>query len=595
MRARPVTRTTHRLVALLCALAMVACASGSVEISEPTTPIENDDPPPPIDHDAESIPLPEEDAGPKPPEPEPEDASAAEDGGAPEDGGVPEPPPPPEPEDGGPPPPPPPPDPTAPGGIDGGALPTEDCRRSAGALQWSCNGPIPGAHCVAVNEPNDSDGWHDNFICTPSDIGLRWSSAGPYDGMRCVAITEPADTHGWSDNFLCLPGNSPYALRWSHGGDAPVGQCVPWIEPDDPFPWRDNYLCLDASLPSAPPPRFQPVFSVRPADDGIDPAIEDAVVALIRRALPRSRVRIAVFTFTRMTVAQALIDAHNRGVDVRVVVDGGADDPPESAVPALVRALGRARVTVCGAPGTACLGTGIMHHKTALFSALDDGSRSVVVQSSHNYTGAQRRRHNNALIIRGDARLFSAYERVFEHQRRDIVRRGYYHTADGSLGTRAYFFPRDAGDTAVSALNNVDCRGGGRIRVAMAFFTNARLAVADALLRRHREGCDVQVVVGDAHIRIGPRVRDLLRDGGVPLSLYRESAGGWALHSKYMLIDARYAGSRTNRRLVFTGSHNWTGGALRENDETMLRVENDAVFEAYLADWGRVRAGAGRP
>ncbi|MEZ4392423.1 MAG: phospholipase D-like domain-containing protein [Polyangiales bacterium] len=575
-----------RVAWLTLLLTLVGCAeAGTVISAVPSAPVEEDDPEFVIDQDAEATPLPDEDAGPKPPEPEPEPEPA--EGGVPED-----PPPPPPPEDGGPPEPPSPPDPAAPA-PDAGFTP-EDCRRSAGPLQWSCSGPIAGAHCVSVNDPDDSDGWRDNVICTPTDIGLRWSSARPYEGMRCTAITEPADPHGWSDNFLCLPSDSPWALRWSHAGAPPAGDCVPWIEPRDPHPWSDNYLCLEAR-PAQPPPRFQSVFSVRPSDDEPDGAVEDAIVSLIRRALPRSRVRVAVFTFTRSVVAQALIDAHNRGVDVRVVVDGGADDPASSAVPALIRALGRARVTVCGAPGTACLGTGIMHHKTSLFSALDDGSRSVVVQSSHNFSGSQRRRHNNAVIVRGDSRLFAAYERVFEQQRRDIVRRGYYHTADGSFHTRAYFFPRDAGDTVVSVLNNVDCRSGGRVRVAMAFFTNARLAVAEALRRRRQEGCDVQVVVGDAHIPIGPRVRAALRDGGVGLTLYRASAGGWALHSKYLLIDARYAGSRSRRRLVFTGSHNWTGGALRENDETLLRVEDDGVFESFMTDWSRVRAAASRP
>jgi phosphatidylserine/phosphatidylglycerophosphate/cardiolipin synthase-like enzyme len=129
----------------------------------------------------------------------------------------------------------------------------------------------------------------------------------------------------------------------------------------------------------------------------------------------------------------------------------------------------------------------------------------------------------------------------------------------------------------------------------MAFFTDARVAVAQRLAARRRDGCNVQVVVGDADIPLGDTVRSTLTDAGVALTTYPERAGMWGLHSKYLLIDAPYAGSTTHRRLVFTGSHNWTGPALTIHDETLLRVENDGVFDAYLADWSRVRTAAMRP
>ena len=41
-----------------------------------------------------------------------------------------------------------------------------------------------------------------------------------------------------------------------------------------------------------------------------------------------------------------------------------------------------------------------MHHKTFLFSALEDGSRNVVMQASHNLTTTQLSLHNNAVIVR---------------------------------------------------------------------------------------------------------------------------------------------------------------------------------------------------
>jgi phosphatidylserine/phosphatidylglycerophosphate/cardiolipin synthase-like enzyme len=343
----------------------------------------------------------------------------------------------------------------------------------------------------------------------------------------------------------------------------------------------------------APPPRFTAVFSTRNAANANDTRVEDAVISLIRMAVPGSRVRIAVFNFGRSTVSSELIAAHRRGVDVRLVLDGGTPRDPGTEVPTLIAGLGRDRIVICDAPGTACIGSGIMHHKTFLFSQLSDGSRNVVVQGSHNFTLGQLHMHNNALIVRGDAALYAGFERVFDDLRRDVEDPNYYRILDGDLNTRAYFFPRASGDTSVSIVENVTCDRTATIRVAMAFFTDARIAVARALAQKAREGCSVELVIGNDEIPAGDLVVSTLRSAGARVTLYPQRTNEWGLHSKYMLIDAVYAGAR--RQLVFTGSHNWTGPALDNNDETLLKVEDLGVFRAYSADWLFVRDAAVRP
>lgn len=420
----------------------------------------------------------------------------------------------------------------------------------------------------------------------PDDIGPEDFPIPPEDG----GLKKP-DPPPWDEDAGEPP--DPPEPPPEDAGDAP--------RPGDdaglpPVPDHDAGVALPTLLP-----RYSTVFSTRPQDSAPDTAVEDLLLALIRRAVPGSRIRVAVYHFTRGRVSEALVAAFRRGVDVRVLLDGGVravlDDPDAAEIteaPTLILGLGRSRVTLCRAPGGACLGTNIMHHKTFLFSDVGGGSRNVVVQASHNLTTTQTHLHNNAVVVRGDSALFAAYERTFEQQRRDVVQENYYRASAGNFRTRAYFFPRAAGDTAVAAIDSVSCEGGGRIRVAMAFFTNARLEVARALARRRREGCGVEVVVGDSGIRVGRQVLAALRDAGVRVTRYPTRSGGWGLHSKYLIIDARYGGSSARRRLVFTGSHNWTRGALRDNDETMLRVEDDGVFNAFMADWARLRLAAVR-
>lgn len=345
---------------------------------------------------------------------------------------------------------------------------------------------------------------------------------------------------------------------------------------------------------TAPPP-FTALFSHRADSNAPDTAIEDAVVDLINRAMPGSRIRIAMYSFTRSRPATALINASRRGVDVQLVVDGGSTSTIGTEIPGLITALGASRVTVCAAPGTSCNGTGIMHQKTFLFSALDDGSRNVVMQASHNLTTTQLSMHNNAVIVRGDAALFAAYERTFNDMRRDVTNLDYYRIDDGDLATRVYFFPRQTGDTAASIIDNASCDSTSRILVAMAFFTDARIAVAQSLAARARAGCSVTVVAGDADIPLGSNVASTLTAARVTLVRYPTRGGSWDLHSKYIVIDAPYAGSTAHRHLVFTGSHNWTGPSLDQNDETLLRVEREEVFNAFVADHAHIRASAVRP
>lgn len=450
--------------------------------------------------------------------------------------------------------------------------------------------------------------------CSGSLVGSDSTDAGARDARAIDAAR--GDASAMDRDAAGLDADDPLDAREPTSDDAATVDdafVVPTPGPDAfvvPTPGLDAFvvpmpgldaavIAPDAYVPPAldagtrpRPPTYETVFSRRAASNARDTTIEARIVQLIDAALPGSRIRVAVYTFTRTGPADALIRAQARGVDVRIVLDGGADDGPGSEVGRLQSGLGRDRVHLCDAPGTSCLGTGIMHHKSFLFSALDDGSNDVVVQASHNLSAGQLTMHNNAVIVRGDAALFAAYERTWNDLWADVEMRDYYRSDDGDSGARVYFFPRVSGDTAVSVLDNVRCDGTSRIRVAMAFFTNARIEVAQALAARARDGCSVRVVVGDAEIPIGTRVASTIRAGGGHVTTYPATDSEWGLHSKYMLIDAPYAGSPGHRRLVFTGSHNWTGPALHENDETMLRVENDAVFDAFWADWDHVRASA---
>jgi phosphatidylserine/phosphatidylglycerophosphate/cardiolipin synthase-like enzyme len=330
----------------------------------------------------------------------------------------------------------------------------------------------------------------------------------------------------------------------------------------------------------APGQRVETVFSAPRGTGDSDLTIEKRLIELMQRAKVGSKVRIAMFHWGRNGIAEAVVAAAARGVDVRVVLDS---ENSGAALTTLQSGLG-SKLTLCTRGRGSCIGTSINHNKFFLFSALDDGSTNVVAQSSANLTDKQLRLHNNMVLVRDDAALFAGYEKYFEDLAAQKADANYARNVDGDVG-KAFMFPRSQ-EKVVSVLDNVTCGGGGKIRVAMAYFVN-RPTVAKKFGALKKAGCDVKMIVRRKGAGTGKKIMPVLRQSGIDVSVYPTATGN-GVHSKYLLIDATFNG--TKQKLVFTGSHNYTNAALHLNDETLLRVDDASAYAAYLANWNSIRA-----
>lgn len=329
----------------------------------------------------------------------------------------------------------------------------------------------------------------------------------------------------------------------------------------------------------------------RPGPGSVSTRLEDRIIAMIEAAAPGSDVFVAMYTFTRLEVAQALLAARRRGVTVRVLVDAKSvrgDNPAVEALRAARGGLdgcGRACVRVCR---RGCQGLHINHNKFLLLSRLRDGSRWVVAQSSANFTAGQLHHHNDLVVIKNDRKLYRAFRRYFDDLSRRRWAPRYFRRAEGESGVEAYFFPRLFGpDPIVKMLDRIDCDPDAVIRVAHSRFQSHRLRVARRLRALADQGCDVHVLVRDEPGKDSPGsavLREL--EGLVTVLPYKgRPRADNAIHTKLMLIRARYAGSEEPRHVVLTGSHNLSATSLRFNDEVLLRLENEALFDAYQGFW----------
>jgi phosphatidylserine/phosphatidylglycerophosphate/cardiolipin synthase-like enzyme len=297
--------------------------------------------------------------------------------------------------------------------------------------------------------------------------------------------------------------------------------------------------------------------------------------------------------------ATALIDAHERGVQVRVVVDDHAGLWP--SVPRHRQVHGEN--TGAGSYVADCRmscrgGRGNQHVKLLTVSSSERGDGLVLV-GSVNLTGYSAQRQWNDLYTVLDPAVHDQLARFFDELARDRPqgRLRLPPTEDGfTTDVSPYPEVSSARDPLRKRLRKVHCTGtaltAGRdghtvVRILMHAWNGERgVTLAHQVARLQRHGCDVKVLYG---VGMGRQVARILRAAGVPTrdSLHE----GTRVHEKVMVLSGSY-GRRTDAHYVWTGSHNWSDRSLR-NDELMLRVAGRDLVDAYLANFREIWRGSG--
>lgn len=306
--------------------------------------------------------------------------------------------------------------------------------------------------------------------------------------------------------------------------------------------------------------------------------IYEKIIGLINTTTEHSIINIAIYNWAYTSqgigVKNAVNRAAQRGADINVVVCNchiAHQLDPNICVKVFE---------------TGSIGNNKMHNK---FITISDNYS--VVQTSANFDGGMTGNHNNAIVMY-DPRMYRAYNSYFLDLQKGETNLNYYRYLKSSSGKyKGYAFPRKSGDTILSVLNNIQYDWGYcDIHVAMAYWSNPRIKILKKLIELSDYGCSVNIIVRDAPHPAYQRFIKNLKKSGLNYRLTPNSYL-YALHSKYLLIDAVYADKR--RKLVFPGSPNFTGSALKLNDEVMLRIIDDDTYNAYLKNWNIIYKAQG--
>jgi len=282
----------------------------------------------------------------------------------------------------------------------------------------------------------------------------------------------------------------------------------------------------------------------------------------------RLSVDIAAYELNLWSVRDALIQAHRRGVQVRMVTDSDYVENEE------VQQLKEAGIEVLGDRREA-----LMHDKFVVIDGLEvwSGSMNLTVNDAY--------RNNNNLIRIRSSRLAEDYTAEFEEMFLDdqFGAGSPSNTPYPSLtveGTHleVYFSPDDGVASHLAALIRT-----AQQRVSFMAFSFTSDEIADAMLERAKVGVTVSGVFEATQVKANQGVEyDRMRKAGLDVHLDGNPRN---MHHKVILIDGA---------IVITGSYNYSANAEKSNDENVLVIYNPDIAAQYTEEFDRLMSQAGK-
>jgi phosphatidylserine/phosphatidylglycerophosphate/cardiolipin synthase-like enzyme len=298
--------------------------------------------------------------------------------------------------------------------------------------------------------------------------------------------------------------------------------------------------------------------------------LDERLAGFIKTA--QSSVDMAIYLLDLPSVTQAVLDARQRGVTVRVVTDMDTlQDPQEN--PSFKR-LQEAGIPVVGGNLNA-----IMHNK---FVVVD---RAAVWTGSWNFSTSETYRNNNNAILIRSGQLAHNYTVVFEKMftdRKFGPSRKPGGTTQrltiGGVTVENYFAPED----------NVADKITARLKQATHTIDFMAFAFTDddigrAVMDRAKAGVQVRGVFESANAKNEFSEYDKSRKAGVEVWL---DGNPYSMHHKVFIMDGK---------TVILGSFNFSQNAETENDENLLIVDDPALAQTFAAEFERVLAQAKNP
>ncbi len=264
-------------------------------------------------------------------------------------------------------------------------------------------------------------------------------------------------------------------------------------------------------------------------------------------------INMAMYYLTNKNITKALVEAHHRGVEVRIITDD--------------KKIGSKRYRYLASEGIAIEDDrdrkALMHNKILIVD------NRVVWIGSGNYTVYSfYRNHDNYLRVsnRDIAHYYTKkFNQLYTHT--NIAIKPYiksnieiYFSPDSDIQNRLLELIESAKDS---------------INIMMFAFTNRD--ISRALLDAQKRGVAIKIVVDKRQNSYQKySVYRELKSNGIDIKLDKNR---FKLHHKVMIID---------KKITILGSYNFTRWANSNNDENIIIIKNSAISSSYLEEFSRV-------
>jgi phosphatidylserine/phosphatidylglycerophosphate/cardiolipin synthase-like enzyme len=272
-------------------------------------------------------------------------------------------------------------------------------------------------------------------------------------------------------------------------------------------------------------------------------------------------VDMAIYRLDLWSLRDALIDAHRRGVAVRMVVESAHQAAPE------IEQLIARRIPIVFDDRDP-----LMHHKFTVIDGFE------VWTGSMNYTlnGAYRNDNNMIRIYSHEVaeNFTQEFEEMFEEERFGRLSRADTPHPISRLGGQqvgVYFSPDDGVEAQLVRIITEAMKS-----IQVMAFSLTSDALGEALIEAAQRGIEVSVVIErDQAANAGSEVGRLI-DSGVDLRL---DTNPDSMHHKVFLVDDT---------IVVTGSYNFSRNAEEANDENIIILYDETAAAEYLVEFKRI-------
>jgi len=297
----------------------------------------------------------------------------------------------------------------------------------------------------------------------------------------------------------------------------------------------------------------------------------DTVVVSVIKAAQKT-LDIAAFEWNNEVINDALLEAIERGVTVRMVADNEHTIEDDGSLMADVEAA--------GVPIVYDNRSALMHNK---FIIVDT---ATIITGSTNWTmNGVYRNYNNLLVLRNLPQAVQFYQSEFN----DMFSKKLFgpkktggktiaFTAPGNIPMEIYFAPKD---DVIGKINAYVL--GAKTTVRFMAFSFTQDSLGAAMLKAAQGGVDIKGVFEKTGSNTTfSEMKNLFCAG---LDVRQDTYGG-VMHHKVIVID---------NQIVIAGSFNFSDNAVTSNDENLVIIKDADLAAQFLAEFDRVQKVSAAP